>query len=570
VFDERWTEATNRPVATPWTTKQAQRSVLAVVHNVTSATRLFDVLSVLAVDERVEVVFTCTGSSAFDPGTQEFLAKRQVAVVEWAKATEIRFDMAISTSYGGSLEMLNAPLVVLPHGMGYNKYSPETGNRKPETGNRKPETGNRKPVFGLSEQWLLHDGTLIPSSIVLSHTEQLDRLEKSCPAAVPAAVVAGDPAFDRMLVSAPLRQTFREAMGVRQGQKLIVVSSTWGVDSLYGRVPDLVRGLRAQLPLDDYRIAIALHPNTWSWHSPWQIRMWLDDHARSGVIVLPPEEGWQAALVAADLVIGDHGSVTFYGAALGLPVLLAAVAEDAVDPESAVGRFIVKADRLDLRRPYLDQIDHAMRTSPSAEVAEIGDLVSSVPGKSAALLRAEFYRWLRLPEPDTEAYFHAAPIPRLRTRAVGQQWVRAQLIDSTDPLRANVTRYVHSRQTVPADSHLVISTDTPRADLLEAAEIVVHDEPGDAETWIAAMFRALPGAVLATMAVVPGVWLVGDRDGLLLEFSCPPESGRVWASVAYAWLEAGRGLGTFPASAAVTIGLAEWCAEVRQVKPASR
>jgi hypothetical protein len=119
--------------------------VLGVVHNVTSATRLFDVLPLLAADERVEVVFACTGSSVFEPGTREFLAEHQVTVIEWEQAIRTRFDLAISASYGGPLERLNAPLIVLPHGMGYNKYSP--GKRKAESGKRKAESGKRKSGF---------------------------------------------------------------------------------------------------------------------------------------------------------------------------------------------------------------------------------------------------------------------------------------------------------------------------------------------------------------------------------------------------------------------------------------
>ncbi|WP_439658213.1 hypothetical protein ACSHWB_38345 [Lentzea sp. HUAS TT2] len=47
-----------------------------------------------------------------------------------------------------------------------------------------------------------------------------------------------------------------------------LVSSTWGPESLYGRQPDLVRRLRAELRLDEYAVAVALHPNTWSARSP--------------------------------------------------------------------------------------------------------------------------------------------------------------------------------------------------------------------------------------------------------------------------------------------------------------
>ncbi|MEV1120959.1 hypothetical protein AB0I91_38400 [Actinosynnema sp. NPDC049800] len=547
MFDERWTVVPDRPVTTRWATRRAEKLVLGVVHNVTSATRLFDVLPLIATDPRVQVLFACTGSSAFTPGTAEHLADLGVLTIDWAQAERTRFDLAIASSYGGPLERLRAPLAVLPHGMGYNKYL---------------EVGDRKPVFGLSPEWLTHRGRLIPSSVILSHTEQLDRLRSSCPQAVPAAVVAGDPCFDRMLASTPLRETYRAALGVGRGQRLVVVSSTWGPGSLYDQASDVVRRLRLELPLDEYRIALALHPNTWFGHSPWQIRMWLDECERAGVVVLPPEEGWRAALVAADVVVGDHGSVTFYGAALGVPVLLAAAAHNAVDPASAVGRFIDKADRLTLDRPLRVQLDSA---GVSDDLAAIAALVSSAPGRAATLLRTEFYRRLRLAEPLDEPGVRTIPVARVDAPPVVHQWVAVEL-DAPD--RARVVRFpVDLRRASPPHSHLVVGVDTPDAAVLESAEIVIQDDAGDAERWIAAMFDALPGLGSASMPDHSGRWLVGTRDGALLGFTGPAPAGRVWASVVHAWHLAATAV---PARVTVVLGGEEHTAEVRQLKAASR
>lgn len=115
-----------------WSTRLATRSVLAIAHNVTAATRLFDVVHLLGEDDRLRMVFTCTGSSAFHDGTLDHLAERGVRCVPWAEALAGSFDLAISASYGGDLHLITAPLVVVPHGMGYNKYL----NRKSEIGFR--------------------------------------------------------------------------------------------------------------------------------------------------------------------------------------------------------------------------------------------------------------------------------------------------------------------------------------------------------------------------------------------------------------------------------------------------
>lgn len=119
-------------------------------------------------------------------------------------------------------------------------------------------------------------------------------------------MVAGDPCFDRMIASAPLRPAYRRALGVTDGRRLVVVSSTWGALSLFGAHPDLVGKIAARLPVDDYRVMVALHPNTWHWHSPWQVDRWARAWRRAGVTLLPPEEGWRRALVAADSVVGSR------------------------------------------------------------------------------------------------------------------------------------------------------------------------------------------------------------------------------------------------------------------------
>ncbi|MFC3434029.1 hypothetical protein ACFOS0_07445, partial [Nocardia seriolae] len=95
-----------------WSTFRHERDVLAVVHNATAATRLFDTLPVLAGDPRIRVVFTITGSSAFDRDTVEFLNGRGVTIISWEQALDTVWDLAVSASYGGNLHEIKGPLAV--------------------------------------------------------------------------------------------------------------------------------------------------------------------------------------------------------------------------------------------------------------------------------------------------------------------------------------------------------------------------------------------------------------------------------------------------------------------------
>jgi hypothetical protein len=127
-----------------WRTVATSRRVLVIVHNVTAATRLLDIVPLWANDSRVQTAFTLIGSSAFTTGTAEFLHTRGITPISWERATAEDFTVAISASYGGPQHEVRAPLIIFPHGMGYNKYLRKPGNQE----TRKP--GNqetRKPGF---------------------------------------------------------------------------------------------------------------------------------------------------------------------------------------------------------------------------------------------------------------------------------------------------------------------------------------------------------------------------------------------------------------------------------------
>ncbi|MGW1430514.1 hypothetical protein ACWD6K_18110 [Streptomyces sp. NPDC002431] len=124
--------------AARWATRKECLRVLVVVHNVTSATRLLDVLPLFDDDLRVQLLATCTGSSAFTAGTAELLADVGVPVLPWEQALATDADLVISASFGGRLEAFSGRLAILSHGIGYTKRlaTPDTGHRTPDTGHR--------------------------------------------------------------------------------------------------------------------------------------------------------------------------------------------------------------------------------------------------------------------------------------------------------------------------------------------------------------------------------------------------------------------------------------------------
>jgi hypothetical protein len=196
---------------------------------------------------------------------------------------------------------------------------------------------------------------------------------------------------------------------VADGQKTVVVSSTWTSQSAFGRHPDLFEQLTAELPPDQYRVVALLHPNIWCNHGAWQVRAWLADCVRAGLVLVPPEEGWRAALVAADVVIGDYGSVTQYASAIGTPVLLAAAPDDDLLPGSPAAEVKRIAPQLRMDCPLLFQVQLATDAlTPSTGIAE---LLTSKPGQAGRILRHTMYQLLGLSEPPRGVRISAVSPP---------------------------------------------------------------------------------------------------------------------------------------------------------------
>ncbi|WDV55741.1 hypothetical protein PV963_38050 [Streptomyces coeruleorubidus] len=405
----------------------------------------------------------------------------------------------------------------------------------------------------MSPEWLLgEDGSPIADVLVLSHPEQYERLRAVCPEAAPTAVIAGDPCWDRILAARPYRERFRRALGVGRGRRLIVLSSTWNPESLFGDggddlLPSLLPRLTSEFPADEYRLAAVLHPNVWHGHGPGQIRAWLDRARRSGLTLVDPLAGWRQALLAADAVIGDHGSVTYYAAALGTPVLLGAAPLSGLDPDAPVHAFVRAAPRLDPVRPLRDQVDTLIqRHQPPRDAAEF---VSSVPGESAARLRRLFYDALGIPEPDGPARLDPLPLPPYEpARLTAPLTVLTRLPACAE---VAVTRYAGPQS--PPDghgsAHTALHEDTRESDQLALADVVFRygdaDDPrfGSPAAWTAEVLDRHPHCALAAYVTGPGTCVVRTRAGTLLRLDSGPGADAdpaVYASALHAWIAAGR------------------------------
>jgi hypothetical protein len=529
------------PDAHRWSTFRGDRTLVVAARTVTSTVRILESLpALLHGDRRITVVFAHDPTSAFSAGVLELLHEAGCRVMPWEQLADIRPDLILTASENVDIPEGDCPVLVLPHGVGFQKLVPDSRS-----------SGDR--LSGVVAESLLETGR---AWLAMSHPAQEEQLLAAHPKAAGRTLLVGDPCFDELVASRSLRGVYRDALGLTEQQRLVVVSSTWGSTSLLGRHPDLPARLLGELPCDTYRVAAIVHPNVWAAHGTWQIRTLQAAALDAGLLLMPDVHAWRPALVAADVVVGDHGSVTLYGASAGKPVLLAAFGEDAV-PDTAIQDLAALTPRLETRGDMLRQIEDVMHGHAPDRYASIARGAFAEPGHALARLRAALYQLLKLPEPPSPPPHPPLPPAAGPIASSVTSWQVTTGVSRRDaPPTVVVHRYpaaVSARRETHTDAplsftHLACSDGERDTRLVQSASVHLRQHPATtvvgALRWIRDTLTRLPGSLMAASAVHAGGCLVGLQDGRVVEATATGlgrEPG-LTAAVVYACLRAGRPL----------------------------
>ncbi|RSD14342.1 hypothetical protein EIY87_30370 [Amycolatopsis eburnea] len=380
-------------------TRPRCRAVLVVVPTMTAGTRLLDLVSLLETDLRVQVVFTVPHTTERWHGVEEFVRGLHGVVLPWDQAVAHRFDLVLAASHRHLAEV-HGPILLIGHGAG--RVKPRRHSRK--------AGGATEPTTAVDRELLTFRGRVLPDVLALGTDSEVELVRERCPEATPNTIVAGDSCLDRMRMSRHLREVYRSVLGLTPERRLVVISTTWFTDSAFGRLPELYQAVVDALPAQRFAVAAVLHPNVWAVHGSRQVSAWLSGALAGGLVLIPPESGWQATMLAADWVVGDHGSTTGYAAAMGCPVTLASMCGQ---PQEGSVADVVRAHTLSLswNCPLPEQAA-AAGTRTAALAGAATEAITSRADRSAEILRDAMYRLLELAVPETPASFPLLPVPR--------------------------------------------------------------------------------------------------------------------------------------------------------------
>lgn len=358
-------------------------TVLIVVRTASTLLRMLDVVSLVSSDIRVQVLFTIEPGSPFVDDLSEVLRDRGVAAIPWHQACHRRFDLVLTARL--TRELPHGPVVLIPHWTYARVDLPA--------------------VLGVSE---IDDMRNVVT--VVEETER-ERLRADVRALAENAVIGGDSSFDRMVTSHTERGRYRRALGVDDDQRLVVLSSSWSLSSLFGEYPDLPIALLSQLPSDDFRVALVLHPNVWGGHGHWQIKTWLHDALERGLLLIPSGDE-RATLLAADCVIGDHGQLTRYATALGHTVL--SLGSRANPGETADGSEAIVPSAgppLDVDGDLHAQVTWAIERGDRDQALSVVTTLVERATAHTRVLRERLYAMLGIAEPDAPPELTPLPDP---------------------------------------------------------------------------------------------------------------------------------------------------------------
>ncbi|TCO59534.1 hypothetical protein [Actinocrispum wychmicini] len=470
----------------------ADRTVVVLVRTLTSALRVHELLSfVFGGEHRIRLVYVFDDGSAFSGWLGEWSSRQGRYVLTRAQARHLRYHLVVSASENADFRRWRGPIIVVPHGLGNHKWVRRAGRRG-------------KVLSGLPNPKILRKRRV---TVLVTHPDQEKLLHRLCPDTIGRTVVVGDTSYAALLASNEARHIDRYRRCLGTGDRtLIMVMSTWGHDSVLGTVFGLLTRLLAELPMGEYQIGLAAHCNVWTRDGADELLRKLQDAMNAGLVLIRPED-WQAAMVAADVVISDHGSLALYAAMAGKPLLLASFSDSEVVKDTPMDKLGCTAPRLNHDEPLPPQVEAAIAKADPIHAEHIARTVVAPFDLGVQMLRTLFYKVLNFFPLRSDKHIVAAPDPRpivcdVHSYRVTAEYLAPRVVISWTPWAAHERDI--TREQVP-EPFLVSDERERDMRVFNNASVIVRGDPydGTLDGWLEGAGHKGNGYTLAALARGP-------------------------------------------------------------------
>ena len=252
--------------------------------------------------------------------------------------------------------------------------------------------------------WIEHRGRVFYTRMFESSDYAVECAIRHNPDLRGIAVAVGNLDADRVFALVSEREQIRAGMGYGSEDLVILLQSTYGETSLMESIGrDLIAACARAAAEHGWEFILQTHPNHWT--GPWAEehpygKLLLEQEGKPGITVIHHDEDWAPYMVASDMVITDHTSLSMTYALLGKPMLFVAVPGTTLiegNPGERLARILPK---LSDPGSLVADIDRAMRDFPHEQVAEIAKDILSYPGEAAVRIRREVAGLLWLPQAE--------------------------------------------------------------------------------------------------------------------------------------------------------------------------
>ena len=213
-------------------------------------------------------------------------------------------------------------------------------------------------------------------------------------------VPVGHLVADHLLSLTPRRDAVRTSMGYAEKHFVVLFQSTHGAHSLMESIGnELVPQCVSLAAETDFRFILQTHPHHWTGpyaqEHPYG-QLLLEHEGKPGITVIYHDDDWAPYMIASDMVITDHTSLSLMYALLGKPMLFVDVPGTTLVQGNPGHRLAQILPKLSFVADLAKDIERARDNFPREEVAAIAEDILSYPGEAAKRIRAEVHRLLGL------------------------------------------------------------------------------------------------------------------------------------------------------------------------------